>query len=634
MTTLDHPRSPRRRASAYAAGGACALGAALLLVLALPPVATHAEGGAALEVVPLILLHGHGADPVIWSGFLERYGRGRAVVAETYAADVERLRPGSMPKASIFNAGYYKDTATGIKFDPDARGEGQGSIGGCPVPRDDGQAARFPISYARRVARIVEGVRRATGSERVDLAMHSMGNLVGRAYVRWFSLGSDGRSKVRRLFCIAGPHRGINALEATVDGLKWHGVRDYMLMGELAEMCGEYKAWRGEAYIDHLNRDWDTFASRVGVAYAGITAPGCVGKQVDPRDPDEKGIPSLLGFKLKGPAGAVMRALGGASRKTWPDVKPYWNIWGPKVAEEFSEALGPGDGTVRVVSSRMDTPPFARAAAWMIFEGHHGGEGEGTEEQSPVGSTFTAELAREFLFEGRVRRGGRVERADLRLVNAPGRASWLVLETEIAGAPLLAAQIVEEDLNFLGRPRGPARAYGCPLPTGQQRAFVAVPRGGGKRRYRLVLYGPQGAVTTKEEITYTLTHGNTQEPPTTDLDLTTTTTGFTDRLDRPGRTTDPVSSGGGRGSSAVTVTARSNAAEGDPTLAYSFKLDDGEWRPFGAQASWTTPGLAPGEHRIEARARHGNNAAVQICDDAKGAVLGVLVGRDGKVTTR
>ena len=55
-----------------------------------------------------------------------------------------------------------------------------GSIGGCPVPRTDGlDTSYYTTSYADRLRRCVENVKRATGSKKVDLALHSMGGLVG-----------------------------------------------------------------------------------------------------------------------------------------------------------------------------------------------------------------------------------------------------------------------------------------------------------------------------------------------------------------------------------------------------------------------------------------------------------------------
>ena len=90
----------------------------------------------------------------------------------------------------------------------------------------------------------------------------------------------------------------------------------------------------------------------------------------------------------------------------------------------------------------------------------------------------------------------------------------------------------------------------------------------------------------------------------------------------------PGASPAGAGSTSVTHTS------GDPTLRFSFRFDDGTWTPFETRATFVTPALAVGEHRLEARARHGANAAHVVCDDPRGAAMGILVGADGRVTMR
>ncbi|MBI3272194.1 MAG: hypothetical protein HYZ53_24590 [Planctomycetes bacterium] len=611
------------------------VGLSVTAALLLPPRAAAQGSATAPEVVPLILVHGHGADPGVWSGFLERYGPGRVAVHELFPAEADKLRPGSLPKACVIAAGYYKETITGVKFDPDANGRGQGSIGGCPVPRDDGNAARYPISYAKRLARIVEGVRRATGSDRVDLALHSMGNLVGRAYTRWFSVGGGGHSKVRRLLCVAGPHRGINALEAMIDGLEHQGDRSFMAMAECAEMCYEYKGWSGESFLYHLNKDWDTFCRSCDVNYVGISATGAKGKQVDPDDPTDKDAPSLFGFKLAGPPKHIFTALRNIRGETWRDAKPFFVLWGPHMIREFKEALGPGDGTVRFASSRMDQEPLTRAWTWATFEARHADEWN--PEQSVQGSTFTTELARQFLFVGRIARGGHVDKCELRAVNAPGKGSWLVLETAVSGAPMVSAQVVEERLLNDSGAAGPATSYGFAVPMGEQRAFLPTDGGGGKRRYRVVVYGPTGPVTTQDAVVLDLVRGAPETAPFTTLRESPPSRGATDRLDHPkdepATAAGAASDGGARGP-VLHVTAESNVPAGDPTLRFSFRFDDGNWTAFASKATFVTPALAPGEHRLEARARHGGNGAHLVCDDARGAAMGILVGADGHVKVR
>jgi len=63
--------------------------------------------------------------------------------------------------------------------------------------------ASVPAS-AGRLARFVEGVRRETGADRVDLVAHSLGGLVALEY-----LHEAGTGHVRRLVTIASPHAGV-----------------------------------------------------------------------------------------------------------------------------------------------------------------------------------------------------------------------------------------------------------------------------------------------------------------------------------------------------------------------------------------------------------------------------------------
>src|SRR5581483_794151 len=102
------------------------------------------------------------------------------------------------PRDSVFNFGYYRTHVAGPAYDE------HGSIGGCPAPRDDGlDASWYTTSYADRLRRCVEDVKRATGSAKVDLVGHSMGGLVVRAYTKWLSLDAKGESSVRRVLLLA-----------------------------------------------------------------------------------------------------------------------------------------------------------------------------------------------------------------------------------------------------------------------------------------------------------------------------------------------------------------------------------------------------------------------------------------------
>ncbi|MBI3725196.1 hypothetical protein HY251_14795 [bacterium] len=542
---------------------------------------------------------------------MDRYGPGRAVVREIYAAEADALKPGDLPRACVVAAGYYKDTKTGMKYDLDANGRGQGSIGGCPVERTDGNASKYPISYAARIARVVDGVRRASGSDRVDLALHSMGNVVGRAYTRWLSQGAaDGKSKVRRLFQVVGPNRGIDALEATIDGLERDGVEDFMKQGEIAEMCIEYKAWKGASYMERLNDHWDEFCTAADVRYAGLSATGAFGNQVDPDAASQKPGPSILGIHLGGPLEHIVNGIMHLNSKTAPEVAGFINVFAPRAFDEIQEALSASDGTVRLSSSRLDTTPFLQAEAWMTFEGRHGSNWN--PEQGAHSSTFCAELAREFLQDG-LSPGAKIDFMDVKVVTAEGKASWIALETSVSGAPLVSGQLVEETLDAHGKPTGPAMSFGFPVPLGDQRVLFQPGKGGGIRRYRLMLYGLHGPAGLKDGVIFQLQDGASESQPRTALDAT--------------------SQPGSRGA-VVHATATADVPADEPTLGFSFRLDGGDWTPWDGKATFDTPPLAPGEHRLEARAAHAKNANGVLVNDPKGAALGLLVDEQGGVTVR
>lgn len=557
------------------------------------------------QVLPLILIHGHGGDFSDWDGFIARYGKGRVVVPALYAADADVLQPGALPKSCVIDCDYYRDSATAPPFDADAAGRGHGSIGGCPVPRGDSYAADYTASYVSRIARIVEGVRRASGSDRVDFLVHSMGNVVGRAYIRWQSLGAQGgKSKVRRFLGIAGPNRGIDALEATIDGLRRPQGQEHMAMGEDAEMSYEYPAWGGRSYMDLLNAGWDAFCVQNDVHYAGLTGTGAFGEQIDP----SPGPPPSFGngivlANLPNPWDSVTTAVSNLDGNTILDVLPHFLIAAQRPAAEIAEALGPSDDEVRFESSGMDQPPFLGRDFFAVFEGSHGDEWN--PEQTVHTATFTAELARQYFAEAGVVHSATIARASLDLVDAPGRASFLALSTTVKNGPLVSAQIVEENLDASGTPVGAAVGYGVPIPDGDQRAFIAVPRGGGTRRYRLVLYGPDGAAQIQDGIVYHLTDGTPEVAPVTMLASVTSS---------------PMAAG-----AVARVTFASSVPASEPSLEFSWRLDGGAWTAWAKGASHDVGPLAPGEHRLEARSRHAVNGAGLLCEDAAGSAVGLFV---------
>jgi pimeloyl-ACP methyl ester carboxylesterase len=563
------------------------------------PIASTQAPLAAPAVFPLICVHGIQGDPDAFASFEVLQGGGRALVPALYAAEADKLTSGSLPAACVVAAGYYKESTNDTKYEPDASGVSHGSIGGIPLSRQDSFASGYTQSYVERLGRIVDGVRRATGSDRVDLVLHSMGNMVGRAYVRWHSSGAaGGTSKVRRVFLIAGPQRGLNAVEGLAIG--WDLAPDLFFMreGEILEMCHELPVFQGQSFPDALNDGWDTFCQANDVAYAGISGTNAHGQQVDPQgSPVKNSIATIVG-------NIVTSVINPG---TAADLKPYADVCLPKILPEAAEALGPSDGVIRLALSRLDQAPFARTVFWAPLELRH--EGGWNPEQSCTGSTATVELARIF-FEGGS--GGAIGgTVRVLLEDSPGKASWIAVETTASG-DTASVQLVEETLDASGNPVGGAFGYGCPIAAGAHRVFFQVPSGGGSRRYHAVLYGTSGAVTTADA-TFTLTQGSLDTPPTTTFS---------------GATTSTIG-----GWPSVHATFATNAAATDTTAAFSFRMDGGAWGSPGP-ASFDTPPLGPGEHRLEARARHSTNGPGLLCEDTRGVAIGLLVDASGAVTVR
>jgi pimeloyl-ACP methyl ester carboxylesterase len=577
------------------------------------------------EVLPVVLIHGHGGSPADWKPFLARYGRGFVTVPALYAKEADQLRAGDLPIASVVAAGYYKESESGSLYDM-VQGVGTDSIGGCPVPRTDGNAGLYPNSYVERIGRIVDDVRRATGSDRVDLVCHSMGNLVGRAYTKWHSSGArGGLSKVRRICGIAGPQRGLDALDSFVDGVENGGARSFMLQGENAEMCYELGAWQGHSWIYWLNQDWDGFCTANGVRYAGITGTGAFGPQVQSSQAATAGTAGSAAVASSTPTGSApsvappppaagplasfQSLLKQLTPVTYADAAAYIAIVLPNLANEAQISLGPSDGTVLVSSSCMDLAPFLGRDFYATFEGRH--SQDWNVEQTTNGSTFTAELARQYLLEPSLPSPGTLQAASLALVDAPGKASWVELTTSVAGGPLVSAQVVEERLDAQGNVVGGATGYGVPVVEGEEHVLLAVPSGGGTRRYHLVVYGTHGPEASLDE-TFSLTSGSLEVAPVTTCLATAVTPG----------PQGPI----------VAATFGSNAVA--PALAFSFRFDEGPWTSWAWSPVFTTPPLAPGEHRLDARSQHGDNAAGIVTDDTRGVSLGIYVDPSGRVTIR
>jgi hypothetical protein len=188
---------------------------------------------------------------------------------------------------------------------------------------------------------------------------------------------------------------------------------------------------------------------------------------------------------------------------------------------------------------------------------------------------------------------------------APGRATWLQATFEVTGDSGLAAQLLEEPLDASGQPIY-GIGYGFPLRPGKQTIPFDVVAGGGKRHYRLVVYGPQGILTIFDGLDVDLDDGIVEASPQASLSL---------------GSVQPVAGG-----SVVTLALASNAAPGDPSEGYRTRLDHGDWSAWTPSKSVVLPPLGPGIHRIEVVARSSSNAAQATVE--QGAPTGASIGVD------
>ena len=551
-----------------------------------PPAPTSPDDG----TVPVVLIHGITGDTDNFAPLLDRLAPGRTVVRSLYAAEADALAPNSLPPDAVVSCGYYRERASDTRYTPDAQGLSHGSIGSCPVPRLDGlDVSYFTVSYAARINRCVEGVKRATGRDRVDLVCHSMGGLVGRAYTHWLSVDAAGHCSVRRIYLVASPSRGVNALEALGFGIAKTGPEEFMRLGEVVELCYEARIYGGKSYVEQLNDDWDSFCAAHGIRYGGVTAYGG-SVDVSMLNTFLAALPTLTWTQVG--ASALLMAI------LWSDVP-----------REMAEALGPTDGTVRVESSRLDQSPFTGSEFWSVYQAEHDDEVDA--ERGIAQCTFSAEVVRTYLMaNGRLPRGASVGAIDLSPVDAPGRATWLLAHVDDQGPPALAAQLIEEALDSTGAVTS-TWTYGCPVAAGDQHLMFPVTKGGGARRYQLLVYGDHGPIGQVQGLVLQLVDGALEAPPLGTIGAVTVSPGST--------------------GSSVHAIFSSNAAPNDPALRYRARLDGGDWSAWTTQASYDSPPLAPGIHRVEVTVRHSSNAAAATVDGTVAAGNDLIVDGSGHV---
>lgn len=572
----------------------------------MPPLAPSAAAvQPALETVPVILVHGINSRPGDFGSICSALAPGRAVVRELFAREADALQPGSLSPDVVAAVGYYKETAQG----PDTH---DGSIGGCPTPRSDGVV--FATSYAERLRRCVEGVRRATGAPRVDLVLHSMGGIVGRSFTKWLSLDANGRSSVRRIFTIGSPWRGVNALESTITAFSQSGPLSHERDGECVELCSEASVWNGRSFIEELNQDWDSFCSARSIRYAGLSLLGERGAAAGKNPTSPNGMaptnPLPGGGYLTGREWAVQAFVGALGTFSPVDLAklPLLPRALANLPREVGEALGPGDGVVRLASSRLDEAPFHAAAFHGMFEGAHANL---PDPERGFASTYTLECVRAFCLDSSLPLDAKCRSIDIRVVRAPGRATWLVASLDVAGRGALAIQLVEEPLDASGDAIY-GIGYGAPLRGGAQSVPFVVMPGGGTRRYRATVYGPQGPIGASAELVVTLEAGVGEVAPLATLGTPRTVAA----------PAGPI----------VEVPLASNASAGDPTAAVRVRLDAGDWSDWSTTATLATPPLAPGVHRLEVVARHSSNGASVLVEQGEPTAIGLHVDASGGVS--
>ncbi|MBI3723756.1 hypothetical protein HY251_07375 [bacterium] len=544
--------------------------------------------------VPLVLVHGHLSSADEFLPLIANLGPGHTSAGVLTAADADALAPNSLPPDVIVAFEYYKESPSSAIYDPDSLGKSHGSIGACPVPRDDGLDGHYTVSYAQRLKRCVEGLKRATGRSRVDIYTFSMGGTVARAYTRWLSVDASGQCSVRRLLLGDSGMRGHSALESLASYTReaQDPALAFMVEGEVAETCGECRIYGGKSFLEVLNDDWDSFCVANGIHYGGISGTGAVPPS------------STLAGRFA----------------TWVPVAqtfPYPSTLATQVmvkamTENFSQEAAalsdPNDGTERFSVTRLDQPPFSTADFFTTYEGDHTGPGE----RGIRASVFAQECIRGYLFgNGRVPDAATVTTLSLTAVDAPGKATWLLARIQGGAASALSGQLVEKQLDASGNTTA-IRSYALPVGPGDERLMFVVEPGGGTRSYRLVVYGARGPVATLDGIVLSLVDGATETAPlATILDATATAT------------PDGV---------VVHGTVTSNASSNDTTVRYRVRFDYGAWSPYSTETSSDSPAFKPGVHRVDVLTRSSSNAAGVLVDGAVSTGLDIVVDGSGGVT--
>jgi pimeloyl-ACP methyl ester carboxylesterase len=576
-------------------------------------------------VRPLVLVHGIGGSPHDWAPIVSALAGGRTTFSDAYADDLAAL--GSVSRSSVWAIGYYKRRATDQPWF-----NGNGSIGGCPVPRTDPEGAYYTIAYVDLVDECVEAILRATGAPEVDMVGCSMGGIVSRAYLRWRSgHGPNGASRVRRFLLLESPSRGLDDIEAIM--LSLSSLRmPFQRWGEIAELSRDYPAWGGESYIERLNDGWDAWASSHGVVYGNVYGfghpvvnPGTLGQAIQTAQqylgsggPGTSGASTSTGTGTTPAAPPSQPTLGIAPTPFLVSVQESLIFLTPSfdLGQCLHEILGDdSDGFVRVPSgSARAGPEFSSVLFDSRFRGLHLDRGQ--HEETIQWCTNTAEAIRRFLVQGRVPTTTFVQ-ADLEVVAAPGVAPWLHLDYEVAAGEGFSVQVFTEDATsyWLRQicplvPDSP-RVYAAPLCEGQHslRLDGDPP---GDRVATVYFYDASGAVAEVGPISIVVPQpqGAVEAAPVTSFAGSTLT-----------------------GTQAtVNVTANGRGAE------FSWRLvsekDATQW------SAWSSSGVIPlgplpaGTYELSVLCRDADDAAGELVESSDPLRLGLRVDGNGTITVR
>jgi len=302
---------------------------------------------------PVIFVHGisHKYDVEdTWSDMLSKLNNVDGYVAypETIYSGT-KLEKNSLPANSLFKVGYYREKAGDIFGSP------RGYIGGLSTDYYNEYHARYTlpnrVSYSSRLSKIVDQVLNATGASKVNIVGHSMGGIVSRAYIRW----EGGHLKVNKLITVGSPNSGVPR-DSRLFFIK-KGIKDWQRL-ELSEL-EKSKAFNGRSYTDWLNDGWESFCKNNGIEYATIRG------NYNPVNIPGPGIPWL-------------------------------NIGDGVIDEEDATIAGASfNGVVYAAHSSGLPDPISMSIP---------------PERDLTKTTYTAEVIRNWLFQNKIKRGGRLHR--------------------------------------------------------------------------------------------------------------------------------------------------------------------------------------------------------------------------------